>query len=1358
MNEYDKIYQEINKSVYDGAYKLQDIHFRISSNLHSNTYYYVERFLQDKSKCESLCNFFIKKLKANNHDSNITFIGYLNYTGLCLNYITSKLSNINYGIIENGEEGFSWQFIPKPKDKIIIVLPISCTFATYFKLKKWIHSRGEAYGKKVITTFYNLFTVFDTDLKALGNSTLQLNNFDHAYKEASNLYKNYNWSEINTEGVIIGDLSNSTNYSSNVLIRLYSKLQIAESCQYCYPKENWFENAQPLILSHPYLDFPNQIFSLPFFDANENSNSSNIFEGNDFLNKYQVYVNLSARESQYLSYIRGNEFYKENRDDILDYFKEIFKKVLDSNIKKIVFITSDGGKSSNFLEDFSLDKDFQYINIQILRFNPSYESIETFMNLNKERIYSNSSLIIFYEDVIAGAKTFKLLSDYIKHYRLTDRNETVINRHGFDFIWTLIDRSNYFIKSEIIKKINSPIIENPESRFIIYRNLNVPILSSFHIENPLNKKLNDLKKILRNSHLDYVSLRIIEEIKKNQFIKLPEINKEYSNEEQIKYFPFGSIENKYDEKLIKIYEPYFHKANHSLLRLYLSDRVSSHLSDFFSENLSPKNESRFSLIDLIKIIDQESKEIAENFLVSKEHNMSNERKLNIEKDIIRDSLIKLLSRQPFQYYKGIKDEIFSYCLRELEKIHLDLPDNSIKSFNVFRNLKFYVKRNVDLGSNYILSKTFFLSIKDYYNYDNESRLLKLYSKTKIKLDEDLKNGKISFDYHLKSINNIEYKRNQLVTYFDFLLTCYKDLIHQEPSRTLYLEKIINDEDVLPNGLIFKEEEDYDMPKLVNLIMNPYFHFTGAVKAENLNFIHDLISLHLNKGNYKEGERKKVFPYYKKYYFNQQNKKDPAIINIRKFVANSRFNLLKRESNDKDKINEIIDAYAQMVILIDKLKSSKVDYNSTKKFNDALSGLLIDIKLIFSSKKDNDLQVGLFYDYGELESHHNKAQIYYCLSSSENFWLESTILDEKGFVLKFIKGLYTESSKGRLQSFIAGIKTHKKWIAFEENYFDVNDEKHTIDELLNNDMLTERNESYPYLLNDSSMFMAIKLTDLLDEDIAANYEHKGKAVLMFTTKSKLSFKNFLDFFSNEKFRLILAIKKYILEYLQKQFNNTAFIEVIQNKSKVRYQKVLRHQLGTYYNNLDLLYSSENSDNNKLEFNITLNAIRSQVAAYDSKYILGEGLKTRKEIDILIKTVFRSKCLGKREFRHYYIYNKVNEFIIPDIVYNVIIPQLLINIKQYTENIPSQIEIYIISDVNSINFLFKNKIAHHKVLNTKNVSKKEGRIMCEKIIDNYNEFLRTNNNVHEIKEIKFSYPKENFKHLEYYETSIKIIFND
>ncbi|KAB8155986.1 hypothetical protein EZY14_001870 [Kordia sp. TARA_039_SRF] len=1351
MNKYDIIYQEMNESVFDGAHKLENVHFRMSSNLHSNTYYYVERFLQNKSNCKLLSDIFIERLIENNHDDDITFVGYLNYTGLSLNYITHQLNNTNYGIIEYGEEGFSWQFIPKPKKKIIIVLPVSCTFATYFKLKNWISARFNN-EVDISNSFYNLFTILDERLKVIEGSSLDLNNLKKKYLDILSLYKNYNWTKITPNGVVLGDSNNpDSNNISNILIRLYSRLQIAESCEYCYPTSDWKNNARPLVISHPYLDSPNQIFSLPFFDINVEDDSLNIFKENRFLNISQVYGNLSARKSRYLNYIRGNEFYNNNDDQIIDYFKSKISK----NINRIVFITSDEGKSSNFLEDFSLNEKFKDVDIEILRLNPSIESIETFMNLNKSRIFLRSSYIIYYDDVIAGAKTFKLLSDYIKHYRETNRKYAVTDRHGFDSVWTLIDRTNYFIKSEIIKKLKSKINEDPEKNFIVFKNLNVPILSSFHLENPLEKRLRDLRKILSQCHLDYVYVRIVREIRKNQFILLPEINEDFRHDEQIEYFPFTNIERDFNNKIIEIYAPYFFKANHNLLKLYLTDKVNSHLSDLFPKNATTTFKEETWLTDLISIIQNESKNIAERFFISPKYVNSTIRNYEAEKRIISYTLIKVLSRFPFQYYKEIKDKLFHYSLEKLEEIHFEIPNNPIRSFEDFRKLKFYVKRNAELGSNFILSKTFFLSIKQYYDFNGESKLLNFYSKTLENIEKSFLKDIITKEYCNRSISNIRYKSRQLLSYFDFLISSYKELIFQEPSRSLFLENVINSTEVLPNNISLNnlgKDED-----LVNLIKDPYFHFTGAVKAENLHFIHDLISLHL-KNIVSKNFHKKQKSYLKSYYFIGKSQKDPGIINIRKLISYSRFYSLENKSDEASKLDELRNSYAQMLIVLNRLKFNKIDYNSKDDFINKLNGLLNDITKIISN--NNDVQLGLFYDYGNLrEEPEDRTQIFYCNSTSDKFWLESADLHKKGFVLKFMKGLYNRSSQGKLQSFLAGAKINGNWEVFEDTYFDNDDNKYKIDELLKNDMLKENNESHPYSLNYSTMFMAIKLSELLDdEDIFSKNNNYGKALLIFTIQKESTLDNFLDFFSNEKFRLILAIKKYLLEYLNKQFNNTAFIEVLQKKSKLTYQKVLRHQLGTYYNNLDLLFNDRDSKN-KLEFDITLNAIRSQVAAYDINFVKGESHKSKEDIDSLIRTVIESKCLGKQAFMFYKIKNNINDKIkIPNVIYNVIIPQLLINIKQYTENTINQIEILIELNVRNLKFLFKNKIAHYKVINAKNNSKKEGRIMCQKIIDNYNQYVIDSNKKESVKKIVFSYPTQDIEDLEYYETILKIIFND
>jgi hypothetical protein len=133
--------------------------------------------------------------------------------------------------------------------------------------------------------------------------------------------------------------------------------------------------------------------------------------------------------------------------------------------------------------------------------------MSNYINLLK----SKGTLIIYFEEVFSAGKTFKLLSNYLKHYKNINHEEKEL-RHGFDYVFSLIDRTPYHTREEILKKLYSKDNTETINRFITYFKLNVPIVSPAHLGNPLEENVNILVQMVTESHLDVLKKRIGSEL------------------------------------------------------------------------------------------------------------------------------------------------------------------------------------------------------------------------------------------------------------------------------------------------------------------------------------------------------------------------------------------------------------------------------------------------------------------------------------------------------------------------------------------------------------------------------------------------------------------------------------------------------------------------------------------------------------------------------------------------------------------------------------------------------------------------------------------------------------------------------
>ena len=520
----EKIKSEIEIDFEKGGYKLRNAHFENGRNLHSNQYYFAKKYFQNTKNCAAIASLLFSKLEDLKFPESTTLIGLQNYTGLFLNKTIELTRKYNYAIVEQIEETFIWQHLPKKlKDNLVIVLPITCTCSTYIKLRKFLIDylkRNEKFNHiKVNDNFINVFLILDESLKPFEEKTIEIkqlkdsnNEINEINEKLFNIYSAFNWTEINQNTILFNN-KNAATYVANPLIRLYSEMYLPESCPLCFLDE------KPIFSIHDNYETPNLIFGFNNFKLiDKQENFLRTFASNEDQDNILLSGHINVDETSYPSFIRGNAFYEKNKKSILEFFNYELSEQLKS-VEKIIFITAENKHNSNFLEDISLQDSLKGKSVTILRFQPWNEFVDNFISIHNNEITDMSAKVIYFEEVLAAGKTFKLVSNYIKHAR---KNEPKITgRHGFDLVLTLVDRTPLFTKNEIIKKIFSKQNEYPEKQFLSFFSLNVPIFSAAHLGNPLKRKIENLEKMVEQCHLDSLKkLLLMRLIKDNPKIYL----------------------------------------------------------------------------------------------------------------------------------------------------------------------------------------------------------------------------------------------------------------------------------------------------------------------------------------------------------------------------------------------------------------------------------------------------------------------------------------------------------------------------------------------------------------------------------------------------------------------------------------------------------------------------------------------------------------------------------------------------------------------------------------------------------------------------------------------------------------------
>ncbi len=1352
VRKIEKIKFDLEQEFEAGGYKITNAHFENGLFLHSEQFYFAKRYFLNSGNCDDISELLVSKLEKFKFSEPTTLIGFRSYTGLLLNKTVESLkkkgSDYNYAIIEHDKTSFIWQHLPDLKNNLVIILPITCTCSAYSTLREFVikHLKNKPQYKnnpKVNKNFINVFLILEKSLKAYESREIVINELDD---DLSKIYSPFDWSKINNEQIVFTNKQKKY-YFANPLIRLYSKMYLPELCPLCFPLNEETSKEKPLFPTHANYETPNLIFEFPNFCKETTQQKEtpkqtffSTFHSDEELKKTHLYGHIIANESSYANYIRGNEFYLKNKDEILKFFNMKLSETL-SSIAEVIFITASTNHNSNFLEDISTSESLKGKSVTILQFHPSKEFVDNFISLYSKDIQKKTTKIIYFDDVMSAGKTFKLVSDYIKHAK---KSLKVTGRHGFDFVFTLVDRTPLYTRNEILKKIYSQRKNpKPEENFIAFFRLNVPIISASHLPNPLQEKIVALKNMIDQCHLDSLKMTIGREILKNEPRQLPELHTIKQEDNALEYFPFEKIERDFDEEkknVYELYQPGLKKGLLDLLKLFLAHELNTELSDKKYQNKTYfkkfKNAPGKFIAELIKAIKDKTKDDISNYFGLTESQINKfqiYRKLDIEERIIDDTIVKILSRPPFIYYKNIYESIFHYCINELKELYEPIKNKRTDNFEVFRKLKFYLRRSVELNSNFLVSLGFIQGFKQIYNDEKSKNIINYHNDSLRALK---KNKELKEDYRETAIRNVEYKKDQISSYFAHLFLYYKELMVKKPSISIKLEELINSKELLPEGIYAPKNS---VKELKNLITDQYFQFTGTLKAENVYLLSELKEIH------KENVRKQIeeskfgnqidffdLDSIRKFYF-QDKRNNPKVLNAIKLVSKSRHNPNNaKDIGTKENYEDIINSVCQMLLTASTLEKKQTDFGNTKKsyLNEEIKQILDSAIKIIQPLNKPKLEYAFFVEFRKKTGDMPTSNYIYSLISSEESDDSSTVeLNEEGLVYNLLYGLFDDKDFQNEQTLLAGVNLSTgKTISFKNTYFyhpsgTKRLKSQKFSKLYENDIYSQETKKGMKFLGKSQMTLVLRLANMVAPNkIDNHYKLEGRAVLLITTTMESNTGNFVDFMSNEKIRLLLLIKEELLAYLQKQFDNDAFMEVFENKRNANYRDKLRHDLKETLGYLKSLFdnSRKNSDgNNKKLFDLILASIKFQLLpdttseltdkshkftakaileifrlVFDSVYIMDISIDLHKEVDT---TKFNLKEL------------KTNQF-----AFTLVVLEIITNMKKYCPRHSSQNKGLSISfDPQKNAMCFKNKHDYEPgVLNSKKDS--GGLSMCKDIM--------------------------------------------
>jgi hypothetical protein len=1148
-------------------------HYEAGSYIHSSEYFFIKKLFSRTDIVHHLSKYFNDKLKLLGivESENIMFIGYYSYLGVLLSNVCGKNEErFTYKIIEHLDNKLVWRTKYDSKDfidkKIIIVLPIAATNSILFNLMSKIQSDFGIglLGYHPTLQFISIFQVFPKDHE----NVLE---FYKAFNWSSfkdGIIKVHKRDQCIT-GTFIVKLDNSGfEISHNCGLcfpesngdKEKTDADFVEGSDTAHRMLKVF-NATPLFPVNKYNESISIIERIPNYRRNsqeskwQETSNLRILTAEKFKEQFyfpennaHLFGHIKSRKSSYLHYLRGHKFFNNNKTLVLPFFESEIEKIWNnehqltlkngSNVLSapdaIVFITSDTIHNSTFLEKFVLSDFFlnnPEIIVRILRYNNTIEFIDNFIQSNEEVLvspfvkltrsglfgnsnsldYAESDLviknpvIIYYEDIISAAQSFKLLSNYLKHYRRFN----TISRHGFDYIFTMIDRTPVTTEMEILKKMLSNKNDNPGERFIKYCKLHAPIMATEHLGNPLENDISILRDMLASTNLDAVKSHILKEIQERRDKGIPEELSEDKFRELYPRKPYASIFRHVDP----VNEVYGHIDIQYIdwIKLYVTHLINAYVE-------SKETAEQFDLDILIGNILKDNENV--QFFHPRIYGNGNKKNISpsqsaFENQFIIEIVIKTLAKHPFIHYKIIFEKVFKFCHENLLGIIHELRKPSDISFGklyeLFWRLKFYVKRLTEFNSPFIISESFLDFLKEFFNSK--------YAVLNREVDNEIDGMKNMGNAYISE--SIGYEKRQIYNFTTFLLFCYKRLTYNNYAFSIELERLAKKK----RREIIENIKIVDRERVIDVLRDKYYDFIDLLIAIN------------------------TFPFTQIKQIKGSQTTDKLIEVISSKYSEININFLK--------IFNDLNVGRQDLSAIDiKRIVSFIDWNEGIENKNLLNKKILKILERISANFENARPtVSLIYNYDR-----SKNKYYYIEHVGEGgqnniakFDIgEDVELTDDCFLYRFIDGIYY---KERPQSYLVVARgKENEYFTFADN-FDSNSRQEDLP--FGSLFGAKLFEKQTTILGQYDLFICIRLSDIFGIESSGAEEIIGKGMLLVSLDLRGDWGSYFDIISISSIRNLIHLRVDILEYLRSDFDGDMFLEVVRKLEESNFKNTFTH---------------------------------------------------------------------------------------------------------------------------------------------------------------------------------------------------------
>nr|WP_295933994.1 hypothetical protein [uncultured Dyadobacter sp.] len=1248
FDDLSEIKEEMRRDFHQGGFLLSNPHFEVGRQLHIKQFYYAKKYLSSVPNSVQIANHIAKKITALQIPiQQLSIIGSGDFFAITLKATTDILNSgvgesgrCNYAIVDNRSSELSFLYQPELKKNILIILPLSCTFATAFEIIEFIRKADKVGEINVIPQIISVFLAADRKLpffytdkeKTIDFTSENLQSGESRMADLSKLYRSFGWIRI-TDGVIeLSPRDTSEPFLGHYLISLESDLYLAENCPLCFPPKE-LSSSEVLFPTRINRDTPNLIFGLPKFKNRRGEIKTQDF--NDVFKNTEktghLYGHLDHDSTSYRHFIETDTFYQNNKEEILEFFSgQLRERYLSDNIKteNILIITPSNGSSSRFMEDFCALPLFEGKVISIKAVNPHIEFIENFLYDNVHSI-ERYDRVFFFDYVISRGKTFKLISDYLKASNPFEK--------GFDALFTFIDRTTTFSKREILRKLYSSSNKDDKC-FIAFSKINAPVVDAEYSGNPINEINNILINMSRECHFDFLKVDIKRKLFDGRAMAIEDLriaNEGYGPDKRSRY----------------------------LQKLRVTHEISAWFFEF--KNI-PKIES-FTIDDLHLLISW----------VTDKSSVYYPGPVSDTNEII----IKTLSQSPFKFYKDLYFAVSKFVETRILEMMQEIAVSGYSEVKLTK-FNFYIKRSVELNSNLMISTEFILCLK--------------------KIFENYKTNYVSF--------------NTFVRY-------YKELILNSPERAIKLEELLNSKELLPRAISNNSQS------ISATFADKFYQFGRILKSENSNILSEIKEdfKAIPNSTFNDVNLDQFIE--QRYFHHASSRANITVKNLQDFLKKSKENVGMHEF--KREIPRIVANSVTHMLKTVRLIKQKTQVSVS--FDEDILEILKSACKIVS---DGELSFSFcieFRDYDGItadEIAEGMAPNIYSIKSSPDYDSLSGV-STKGLAYNLLKGIH-DQTQDNLQTFLAIAKGQDGiYESFSNKYrrgsgTKGNDDRY--DEIDINEAIREDIHASNLVNTNSGLLLYLRLAEV---DMADDRLSRGHAVLIISMDKPATTTNLIDFINIERLRNLLLVKDELLQYLMSQFENGAFIGLLEGKRELQAKNAMEHMVGKYFDALDYIVNEKGEDDDQAIINyddmVIIKFIHKTIYRHirsvsrlninDNRNSFADAKEIEKynegDLSSLFSRIASIPHLARRILVNPSLLVNVKEFELPLVIFEQVIPELMINMRKYSLTIPDCDHIFEIS-LDDKMLSFSNRYDPHICQHPEVIKTNGGKDMCNYLL--------------------------------------------